>query len=140
MNHANIQSVLNEYRQVGVKTGVMDASPHRLVQMLMEGALDRISTAKGNMRRNEFVDKGRHISSAISIIDGLRSSLDHQRGGQISENLDALYDYMNRRLLEANVKNSEQMLDEVHGLLSEIKSGWDAIPEDIKRAHAEGKL
>lgn len=138
--NANIQSVLNQYRQVRVQGGVTEASPHRLVQMLMEGALDRVNTAKGNMIRNEFVDKGRHISSAISIIDGLRSSLDQEKGGEIARNLDALYDYMNRRLLEANVKNSVDMLNEVQSLLMEIKSGWDAIPEEIKRAHAEGRL
>ena len=138
--NTNIQSVLNQYRQVGVQGGVTEASPHRLVQMLMEGALDRINTAKGNMSRNEFVDKGRHISSAISIIDGLKSSLDQEKGGEIARNLDALYDYMNRRLLEANVNNSIDMLSEVQSLLTEIKSGWDAIPEDVKQAHAEGRL
>lgn len=127
MNHANIQSVLNEYKQVGVQNNVTDASPHRLVQMLMEGALERISTAKGHMQRNRFAEKSRFISSAISIIDGLRSSLDFEKGGEIAANLEALYDYMNRRLLEANVSNNTDFLDEVHSLLSEIKSGWDAI-------------
>jgi flagellar protein FliS len=138
--NANIQSVLNQYRQVGVQSGISDASPHRLVQMLMEGAIDRINTAKGNMARNEFTEKGRHISSAISIIDGLRSSLDKEKGGEIAQNLDALYDYMNRRLLEANVSNNVEMLDEVNGLMSEIKRGWDAIPENVKQAHTDQGL
>jgi len=133
MNHANIQTVLNEYKQVGVQNNVTDASPHRLVQMLMEGALDRISTAKGHMQRDRFAEKGRYISSAISIIDGLRSSLDFDKGGEIAQNLDALYDYMNRRLLEANVNNSEEMLNEVHSLMSEIKSGWDSIAGEASK-------
>ncbi len=133
MTHANIQSVLNEYKQVGVQNNITDASPHRLVQMLMEGALDRISTAKGHMQRNRFAEKGRFISSAISIVDGLRSSLDFEKGGEIAQNLDALYDYMNRRLLEANVNNNPDYLDEVHGLMSEIKAGWDAIAGEASK-------
>jgi len=136
MNHANIQTVLNEYRQVGVQNSISDASPHRLVQMLMEGALDRISTAKGNMQRGEFTEKGRFISSAISIIDGLRSSLDLDKGGEIATNLDDLYDYMNRRLLEANINNDESLLEEVHKLMSEIKSGWDGIASEAATAGA----
>jgi len=133
MNHANIQSVLNEYKQVGVQNNVTDASPHRLVQMLMEGALERISTAKGHMLHNRFAEKGRFISSAISIIDGLRSSLDFEKGGEIATNLEALYDYMNRRLLEASVSNNTDYLDEVHSLMSEIKSGWDAIAGEASK-------
>lgn len=133
MNHANIQSVLNEYKQVGVQNNVTDASPHRLVQMLMEGTLERISTAKGHMLRNHFTEKGRFISSAISIIDGLRSSLDFEKGGEIAVNLEALYDYMNRRLLEANVSNNTEYLDEVHSLMREIKSGWDAIAGEANK-------
>jgi flagellar protein FliS len=134
MNHANIQTVLNEYKQVGVQNNVTDASPHRLVQMLMEGALDRISSAKGHMQRNRFTEKSRFISSAISIIDGLRSSLDFEKGGEIAENLDALYDYMNRRLLEANVNNNIEYLDEVHGLMCEIKIGWDGIAAEANKS------
>jgi len=133
MNHANIQTVLNEYKQVGVQNNISDASPHRLVQMLMEGALDRISTAKGHMQRDRFAEKGRFISSAISIVDGLRSSLDFEKGGDIAQNLDALYDYMNRRLLEANVNNNAEYLDEVHGLMTEIKMGWDAISGEASK-------
>ena len=134
MTHANIQTVLNEYKQVGVQNNVTDASPHRLVQMLMEGALDRISAAKGHMQRNQFVEKSRFISAAISIIDGLRSSLDFERGGEIAENLNALYDYMNRRLLEANMQNKTEYLDEVSSLMGEIKSGWDAIAGEAAKA------
>jgi len=136
MNHANIQTVLNEYRQVGVQNSISDASPHRLVQMLMEGALDRISTAKGNMQRGEHTEKGRFISSAISIIDGLRSSLDLDKGGEIAANLDDLYDYMNRRLLEANINNDESILEEVHKLMNEIKAGWDGIANEAATAGA----
>jgi flagellar protein FliS len=134
MSIPNIQNVLNEYRQVGVRGVVADASPHRLIQMLMEGVLERISMAKGHMQRNRFTEKSRFISSAISIIDGLRSSLDFEKGGEIAGNLEALYDYMNRRLLEANVNNNIEYLDEVHGLMTEIKAGWDGIAAEANKS------
>ena len=125
---ASMNSALQQYRKVGAQTGVEAATPHRLIQMLLEGALEKINLAKGYMQRNEVSLKGSHISWAISIIDGLRMSLDKEGGGEIAENLDSLYDYMGRRLLEANLNNDVAMLDEVSGLLLEIKSAWDAVP------------
>lgn len=123
------QSVLNQYKQVGAQSGVASASPHRLIQMLLEGALEKINLAKGYMQRGEIALKGSHISWAISIIDGLRMSLDKEQGGDIAQNLDDLYDYMGRRLAQANMENSVEMLNEVAGLLQEIKSAWDVVPE-----------
>lgn len=132
MSYGNVQGALNQYRKVGVHAGIADASPHRLIQMLMEGALDKIHVAKGHMERGEVAAKGKHISWAISIIDGLRSSLDMKAGGKLAENLDDLYDYMGRRLLDANLHNDAAALDEVTRLLLEIKQGWDAIPEALR--------
>ncbi len=123
-----IHSALQQYRNVGAQTGVEAATPHRLIQMLLEGALEKINLAKGYMQRGNISEKGSHISWAISIIDGLRMSLDKSAGGEIAENLDALYEYMGRRLAEANLKDDEAMLDEVCSLLMEIKSAWDAVP------------
>jgi len=133
MNYSpNKDSMLNQYKQVGTQSGVASASPHRLIQMLMEGALEKINLAKGYMQRGEISLKGSHISWAISIIDGLRMSLDKEAGGEIAQNLDDLYDYMGRRLAEANLDNNEAMLDEVAGLIIEIKSAWDAVPEMLQ--------
>ena len=130
MNYSpNKDRMLNQYRQVGTQSGVASASPHRLIQMLMEGALEKINLAKGYMQRGETALKGSHISWAISIIDGLRMSLDKEAGGEIAQNLDDLYDYMGRRLAEANLDNNEDILNEVSGLIVEIKSAWDAVPE-----------
>ena len=134
MNHHPARSALKQYHQVGVQSAVEQASPHRLIQMLMEGVLSRIASAIGHMTRGETEAKGRHISMAISIIDGLRGSLDHNKGGEIASNLDALYDYMCRRLLEANLKNDAGMLAEVRSLMHQIKSGWDAIAEQADGA------
>jgi flagellar protein FliS len=119
----------NLYNQVGVQTSVGAASPHKLIQMLLDGALDKISTAKGALQRGEIALRGRQISQAISIIDGLRASLDMEKGGEVSANLFELYSYMERRLFEANLQKNMAMLDEVSSLLGQIKSSWDAIPQ-----------
>lgn len=121
-----------QYKAIGVHGGVTDASSHRLIQMLMEGALEKIAQAKGNIKRGEISAKGKNISLAISIIDALRSSLDPEKGGEIAENLEALYDYMTRCLLDANVRSDVAKLKEVTSLLLEIKGAWDAIPEEVK--------
>ena len=123
---ANIKA-LKLYNTVGVQTGIEDASPYRLIQMLLDGALGKISRAKSHMKQNEIEEKGVSIGMAISIIGGLRDSLDHKAGGDIAANLDNLYEYMTYRLTEANIRNSHEILDEVSGLLVEIKSAWDGI-------------
>lgn len=130
---------MNKYAQVGNHSTAAFANPHRLIQMLMEGALEKISKAKGFMMNGDIAKKGEHISWAISIIEGLRVSLDHSQGGQISENLESLYLYMHSRLTQANLKNSIEMLDEVMELLLDIKSGWDAIPQDVIDNHARSE-
>lgn len=136
MNYANNHAAMNKYTQVGNQSTAAFANPHRLIQMLMEGALEKISKAKGFMKNGDIAKKGEHISWAISIIEGLRVSLDHSQGGKISENLESLYIYMNDRLTQANLNNSIDMLNEVSDLLVDIKSGWDAIPQNVIDDHA----
>jgi flagellar protein FliS len=128
----NTRSAIKQYQQVSVNSSVMGASPHRLVQMLMEGTLERILVAKASMARNEIASKGQNISVAINILGGLQGSLNREVGGAIAENLYNLYDYMIRRLLAANCKNDETILDEVSGLMIQIKMGWDAMPDAYK--------
>ncbi|MCF6235236.1 MAG: flagellar export chaperone FliS [Gammaproteobacteria bacterium] len=130
-------SPIDQYMQVNVHGGTSDASPHRLIQMLLDGALDRIAVAKGHMARGNIAEKGRYIGLVISIIDGLRISLDKPGGGEIAQNLDDLYEYITRRLAEANLKNDEGMLDEITSLLKEVKEGWDAIPEEFRHQKNE---
>jgi len=138
MNYSSRQeSKLESYINIGVQASIEAASPHRLIQMLMEGALEKIHLAKGNMLRGETSLKGSHIAWAISIVDGLRLSLDKDAGGEFAENLDALYDYMGRRLVEANLENNVEMLDEVAGLINEIKSAWDVVPDLLRHSAAE---
>jgi len=137
MNMASMQSALKQYKQVGVQSGIESASPHRIIQMLMHGALEKISIAKGHMERGEIAEKGSAIGGAMSIIDGLRASLDKSVEGDLVQNLDGLYEYMGLRLLEANLNNDVAILDELSGLLLEIKQGWDAIAQEVSQMEAE---
>lgn len=129
----NANVALQQYRQVGAQQA-LNANPHRLIQMLMEGALEKVSMARRFVDEGQIGAKGEHISWAISIIEGLRASLDLEQGGEIAENLERLYEYMNYRLLEANVNNDGAALDEVAGLLREVKAGWDGIAEQVAEA------
>ncbi len=135
MNH---NTALDEYRRFGLANSVESATPHRLIQMLMEGALQKISVARQFIEQGNIPGKGQQISWAISMIEGLRASLEKTGDGDhsIAQNLDDLYDYMIRRLFEANIRNEADYLIEVSGLLEEIKGAWDAIPEDIIQKHA----
>ncbi len=130
----NASIAMQEYRQNHVQGGIETASPHRLVQMLMEGALEKIMAAKGFLAADEVAKKGEHISWAISIIDSLRSCLNLEVGGEFAENLFDLYGYMEKRLLEANLNNDPALLDEVAQLILQVKAGWDAIPAEYHNA------
>lgn len=125
---------VSQYGKVAIGTEASFASPHRLIQMLMEGALEKIAFARGLIERNKLAEKGRNITWAISIIQGLSDSLDLEAGGEIAANLEGLYDYMVRCLLIANKENDISKLDEVASLLKEVKSAWDAMPEEVKQA------
>lgn len=124
---------IKQYQSVSTETSIMDADPHRLIQLLFEGALARISTAKGHMERKEYDRKSDMINSAIDIIGGLQDSLNTDTG-EVALNLERLYDYMIRRLFEANARNDLAVLDEVSGLLVQIKSAWDQIREEAMGA------
>jgi flagellar protein FliS len=119
---------LAAYRSTSVHSGVAASDPHRLIVMLMDGALERIATARGIMQNGGGAEKGQLLHRAVAIIDELRNSLNLEAGGQISQNLDALYDYMCVRLMQANGANKPEGLDEVSRLLGEVRAAWLAIP------------
>ncbi|MEB2327191.1 MAG: flagellar export chaperone FliS [Pseudomonas sp.] len=123
----NAMAAMRQYQQVGVKAQVTEADPHRLIQMLMQGGLDRIAQARGAMEREAYAEKGVLIGKAINIIGGLRDVLDKEAGGELATNLERLYEYMTMRLFEASRHNDVSKLDEVAKLLGEVKSGWDSI-------------
>ncbi len=131
----NAATALKTYANVGLETGVTAADPHKLILMLYQGAMLAISSAKNQILRKEIAAKGKSISHAITIIDeGLKSSLDRNVGGELALNLSALYDYMNQRLLIANLKNDIDALDEVSRLLGELKEAWEEIRPSVEPA------
>ncbi len=121
-------SALQQYQNVDIEGRLAAADPHSQISLLLDGALKRIAIASGAARRGDIPVKGRAITRAIDIIDSLRAMLNHEQGGSIAENLDALYSYMVRRLVEANRQSDPDIMAEVGRLLGEIKSGWDGIP------------
>jgi flagellar protein FliS len=122
-------SKLAAYRSTSAHSGVAAADPHKLVLMLMDGALERIATARGLMSHGTGgAEKAQLLHRAVAIIDELRNSLDFKAGGELSHNLDALYEYMCTRLVQANASNKPEWLDEVSRLLNEIRSAWLALP------------
>jgi flagellar protein FliS len=132
MTYAKKRSGAEKYGKVAAESEVAYASPHRLVQMLMEGALDKVATAKGCIERGDLEGKSHQITWAMSIINGLRTSLDMETGGEIAANLEDLYTYMTRRLIDASAQNDADALGEVIDLLLEIKGAWDAMPDEVR--------
>lgn len=124
---------LRTYQQARVAE-VFTASPHKLIEMCLAGALERVAIAKGAMQRGDISEKARRIAAAIAIVEHLRLSLDAKAGGELAKNLDALYDYVIRRLAHANSVNDAEALDEVTGLIGQIKAGWDGLAAQEIRA------
>jgi flagellar secretion chaperone FliS len=124
----SVRNGANAYAKVGIETGVLAASPHKLIVMLFDGALLAVTMGIQHMKAREIEKKGMAISKAIMIIEnGLRASLDKKAGGDIAANLDALYVYMGERLVTANLKNQPELLEEVQQLLKDLKFAWEAI-------------
>jgi len=124
------QTGVHAYAKVGMETGVVAASPHKLIVMLFDGALVALNGALNGIRTGNISEKGKSISKAIMIIDsGLRAALDKKAGGEIAEGLDALYEYMSSRLLTANINSDPAILEEVQRLLTELRDAWNAIAD-----------
>ncbi|ODU42417.1 MAG: flagellar export chaperone FliS [Thiobacillus sp. SCN 63-374] len=118
----------NAYANVGLETGVLAASPHQLIIMLYEGAELAVRMAIKHMNEGDLARKSADITKASTIIlDGLRAVLDTRQGGELAIQLDALYDYMNKRLMLAHLKNQTAPLEEVLGLLRELHGAWKQI-------------
>lgn len=128
----NRSAALNQYRQVGVQTGITDASPHKMISMLFGGISEKLSYAKGVTTRQDVAKRGQYVSSAIGIIDTLRASLDYQQGGEVAQNLASLYDYMERRLTKANMDGDASIIEEVSKLVDEISAAWEEIPAELR--------
>ena len=124
---------VRNYQKEALKTRVAGADRYEIIQMLMAGALEKMVLAKVAIEKKHLEAKSEHLSKASAIIEALRGCLDFEVGGEVTENLYALYSYMLDRLLDASIKNDPTVIDEVSSLLKEIKSAWDSIPNDIRQ-------
>ena len=123
--YSNSRNVAHSYANVGLETGVIAASPHQLIVMLYEGAELAVRMAIRHIQAGNLAEKSAAITQASAIIlEGLRAALDFKQGGDIARQLDALYDYMNKRLMLAHLNNQTAPLEEVLGLLRELHGAW----------------
>jgi flagellar protein FliS len=120
-------SSLAAYQMVATHGGVAAADPHGLILMLLDGALMRIAQARGSGERGNSSERTAHLNRALGILGELRASL-VPGSSQIADNLDRLYDYMSREILQAHVDTRPELLDRVTALLQEIRGAWAAIP------------
>ncbi len=122
------------YQSVSVHGGVAGADPHRLVLMLMDGALERMAIARGYIERGQIARKAQALHQCVNIVNELRGSLNLSQGGALAQNLGDLYDYMLRQLLRANVESDLSCVKEVASLMGEIRGAWVAIGPEVRIA------
>jgi flagellar protein FliS len=127
------RNAINQYRHAHASAAI-DSSPYKIITLLMQGALDRMTTAKGCIEHNNIAGRNDALNKAIDIIDCLKSSLEHKYDEKMTTNLDNLYEYMGRRLFQANLKNSPDIIDEVAGLLGTIFEGWNELQDKLPDA------
>ncbi|WP_028471174.1 flagellar export chaperone FliS [Neptunomonas japonica] len=120
-------NAMKQYQSVDLRSAVETASPKELISMLVDGALTAMAKAKGAIERKNISMRTEQLNKANDIILGLKDFLDHEQGGEIAANLDALYDYMVRTLMQANRSNDEAKVQEVMNLMLQVKSGWNAM-------------
>ena len=124
---------LSAYTQTNIESIVHEATPHKLISMLLKGATDALAQAIGAIERKDFEGKSKKISKATEIILNLQTYLDSEKGGEVADNLNELYTYMVKALIDANRTNDLEKLREVSGLLDTVAEGWTSVPEEFKK-------
>lgn len=129
------------YAKMDLESKILSASSHQLIAMLFDGAQAAINTARLHMQAGNSAEKNKAISRATRIvIRGLMAGLDHERGGELVERLEQIYDFVTRLLLKANLHNDEQLLDQAAGLLEQIGSAWRQIGPQVEMSPAHESI
>lgn len=121
---------LKAYKSVAVDSQKNVATPHKMVQMLLAGILERLAKAKTAIEQGNIPLRGELIGRSIDIISELQAALDHEAGGEIANNLDNLYDFCVQELLQANANAEQLHIDNAAKIIREIKEAWDGIPAE----------
>lgn len=128
------------YQRISVETSMHTIDQHQLVSLLLDGVLSAIATARGAMARGDVAAKCNGISKAVRILEeGLMTALDREAGGELARNLEAVYDYSLRRLIQANAHNDDAMLQEVSHLIEPIAQGWKDMKKNNEAANEAGQ-
>lgn len=122
----------NTYKAIGMETAVTGANPHQLVSLLFDALQQSLASAKGAILSGDIAAKGRSIGHAVRILEeGLKASLDADRGGSLAANLRSLYDFCIFRISEANLRNDAAMIDEVIRVIHPVADGWSLIRSEV---------
>lgn len=123
---------LKQYQDVDIKATLATASPHKQIDMLFEGTLKFLVNAKVAIQNGSIEERSLQLNKVSDIIFALRDYLDLEAGGEVAQNLDALYEYIIRSIAQANRENSIEKCDEIMGLIVEIRTGWQSMPLEFK--------
>ncbi len=137
MNMARKKQFAQQYASNYIETAVLEASPHKLIEMLYEGVLKNMNLAKVFIGQKSFSKKSEHINKALEILHALRVGVDLEKGGEVAGNLYGLYDYCYRTLLVASAKNDVTIIDEVIEHIRTVSEAWKMMPDNMKRVSKE---
>ncbi|MCE9935325.1 flagellar export chaperone FliS [Aeromonas salmonicida] len=126
------QRNLKAYKATSITADLAVADPHRVIQLMMQGFLERLAQAKGAIERRDMEAKAVAVSKAQGLLHGLQDALDMSQG-ELAEDLYRLYNYMDERIWDASLALDSAPIDEVMALMVTIKSGWDQLPEEAKQ-------
>lgn len=133
-----VDRAIQNYGDVKVTTGVASADNIQLIQMLFDGLLESLSVARGHILHRNIGEKCKAVARASRIVLGLQRALDFENGGELANHLNELYSYVIRRLFQANARNDLEILDEVYGLMKEIRDAWQEVPSLIPPGNPSG--
>jgi flagellar protein FliS len=127
----NAIAALAQYGQIKNDTQTTYASPHQLMLMLFDGAIESMSFTIGAIQNNNFELRSKQNSRSITIINGMRECLDMETGGELADNLYSLYQYMTKELFKASYKNDAETIQNIQTMLKDIRGSWEKIPVDM---------